>query len=148
MTSKLWNTDHHPSRVEAACRETLAKLQLKYLDLYLIHWPMAFQSSLSGGGGGGDGDGDGGDAAADVAGGGGGGGGTSNKNSMFPNNEKTGRMQYEEVHFVDTWEAMENLVRKGLVKSIGISNFNQTQIEDILNVASITPQVLQIENHP
>ena len=140
MTSKLWNTDHHPSRVEAACRETLAKLQLKYLDLYLIHWPMAFQSSLSGGVGGGGGGGSG-DAAF-------GEGGTSNKNSMFPINEKTGRMQYEEVHFVDTWEAMENLVRKGLVKSIGISNFNQTQIEDILNVASITPQVLQIENHP
>ena len=143
MTSKLWNTDHHPSRVEAACRETLAKLQLKYLDLYLIHWPMAFQSSLSGGvgGGGSGGSGGSGDAAF-------GEGGTSNKNSMFPINEKTGRMQYEEIHFVDTWEAMENLVRKGLVKSIGISNFNQTQIEDILNVASITPQVLQIENHP
>ena len=104
---------------------------------------MAFQSSLSGGvgGGGSGGSGGSGDAAF-------GEGGTSNKNSMFPINEKTGRMQYEEIHFVDTWEAMENLVRKGLVKSIGISNFNQTQIEDILNVASITPQVLQIENHP
>lgn len=40
ITSKLWNTDHH--RVEEACRRTLEHLQLEYLDLYLVHFPLAF----------------------------------------------------------------------------------------------------------
>lgn len=42
ITSKLWSTDHEPERVEAACLHTLEELKVKYLDLYLIHWPMSF----------------------------------------------------------------------------------------------------------
>lgn len=43
LTSKLWNTQHHPDDVETACRKSLIHLGLNYLDLYLMHWPMAFQ---------------------------------------------------------------------------------------------------------
>ena len=43
ITSKLWNTEHHAEHVEAACRNTLKNLQLDYLDLYIIHWPVSFQ---------------------------------------------------------------------------------------------------------
>lgn len=39
---------------------------------------------------------------------------------------------------------MEKLVEKGLVRSIGLSNFNSRQIDDILSVASIKPTVLQV----
>ena len=44
ITSKLWNSDHAPERVGPAIRRSLKDLQLDYLDLYLIHWPVAFKT--------------------------------------------------------------------------------------------------------
>jgi len=44
ITSKLWNSDHAPERVDIAIRRSLKDLQLDYLDLYLIHWPVAFKT--------------------------------------------------------------------------------------------------------
>ncbi len=43
ITSKLWNSDHSTERVQLAIKKSLNKLQLDYLDLYLIHWPIAFK---------------------------------------------------------------------------------------------------------
>jgi len=43
VTTKLWNTNHRPERVEAAFEASLNRLQLAYIDLYLIHTPFAFQ---------------------------------------------------------------------------------------------------------
>src|ERR1700733_10771822 len=43
VTTKLWNTNHRPERVEPAFDASLDKLRLSYLDLYLIHTPFAFQ---------------------------------------------------------------------------------------------------------
>ena len=40
VTSKLWNDKHGEASVIPACEESLAHLQLDYLDLYLIHWPF------------------------------------------------------------------------------------------------------------
>ena len=43
VTTKLWNTNHRPERVEPAFEASLVRLGLAYLDLYLIHTPFAFQ---------------------------------------------------------------------------------------------------------
>jgi len=43
VTTKLWNSNHRPERVEPAFEASLDRLGLQYLDLYLIHTPFAFQ---------------------------------------------------------------------------------------------------------
>jgi alcohol dehydrogenase (NADP+) len=43
VTTKLWNTNHRPERVQSACEASLLRLGLDYLDLYLIHTPYAFK---------------------------------------------------------------------------------------------------------
>ena len=43
VTTKLWNTNHRPDRVEPAFEASLNRLRLSYMDLYLIHTPFAFR---------------------------------------------------------------------------------------------------------
>ena len=44
VTTKLWNSNHRPERVKPAVEASLERLRIRYLDLYLIHTPFAFQS--------------------------------------------------------------------------------------------------------
>lgn len=113
ITSKLWNTKHSIGDVEGALRTTLQNLRLDYLDLYLIHWPVPFQSG----------------------------------DNNFPR-DLDGNVIHTDVQYTETWVGMETLVRKGLIRSIGLSNFNIKQIEEICNIATIPVSILQIENHP
>jgi diketogulonate reductase-like aldo/keto reductase len=112
ITSKLWNTEHHPDNVEKACRKTLADLQLEYLDLYLVHWGIAFEHKDN------------------------------------PEPVRDGMVVTEPVPTIETWKAMEQLVEKGLVKSIGVANFTTAMIVDLLSYAKIKPVINQIEIHP
>lgn len=50
--------------------------------------------------------------------------------------------------FVETWHAFEEVLETGLVRGIGVSNFNQPHLEKLLAHANITPAINQVELHP
>jgi len=50
--------------------------------------------------------------------------------------------------YVDCWKAMEDLYKEGKIKNIGVSNFNQKQMDEILEAGTVKPVVDQIETHP
>ncbi|XP_003389202.1 PREDICTED: alcohol dehydrogenase [NADP(+)]-like isoform X8 [Amphimedon queenslandica] len=66
----------------------------------------------------------------------------------FPNLTEEQKFGYNSEHLAKTWEVMESLVSKGLVKAIGISNFTITKTEKLLETAKIVPAVNQVECHP
>jgi aldehyde reductase len=121
ITSKLHSIHHAKEHVRPYCLETLKNLNTSYVDLYLIHWPMGQKFVL--------------------------------RNDMPPNKwpiplDANGKVLRSDVHFTETWRAMEELVKDGLVRRLGLSNFNHSQIEEILNIATVKPSVLQVEAHP
>lgn len=103
ITTKLWNDHHDPEDVVPQLKESLQKLNLEYVDLYLIHWPCAFKK------------------------------GTFQIDKSFK--------------FIDTWKAMENVVKLGLSKRIGVSNCSIELLEKLRFAKDVTiqPYVNQVE---
>lgn len=101
ITSKLWNTHHKAEDVERAVDKSLADLGVDYLDLYLIHWPVAFKKDADDG-------------------------------NRFPINPETEAIHVIDVPIAETWKAMEAVVKKGKIRTIGVSNFTKERIQDLL----------------
>ena len=122
VTSKLWNTFHRKEHVRAACERSLSDLGLDYLDLYLVHFPIALKY-------------------VDFA-------------TRYPPEwihdptAKHPRMEPDAVPLHETWTAMEDLVTAGLVREIGVCNYNTGLVHDLMATARIRPAMLQIEAHP
>ncbi|WP_411077467.1 aldo/keto reductase [Streptomyces sp. cmx-10-25] len=95
VTTKLWNADQGYDATLRAFDDSLARLGLDHVDLYLIHWPAP---------------------ARDL--------------------------------YVDTWRAIGTLVADGRVRTAGVSNFNPTHLERLLDSSDLVPAVNQIELHP
>ncbi len=93
VVSKVWNTDQGYESTLKAFDESLERLGVEYLDLYLIHWPVAGK-------------------------------------------------------YKDTWRAMEKLYKEKRIRAIGVSNFMQHHLDDLLKDATVVPMVNQMEFHP
>ena len=122
VTSKLWNTYHRPEHVHAACEKTLSDLGLDYLDLYLIHFPIALKF-----------------VDFDVR---------YPPEWFFDPDAEAPRMEIDPVPLHQTWAAMEDLKESGLVKHIGVCNYNSALLHDLMAYAKQKPEVLQVEAHP
>ncbi|KAK9782699.1 putative Aldo/keto reductase [Seiridium cardinale] len=105
VTSKLWNSHHRASEAPKAIAKSIADLGVGYLDLYLVHWPVAFVPD-------------------------------------------EGTKLDEETSLVDTWRALEDLVRANLTRYIGISNYAKKDVQTILDICEICPYAHEFETHP
>ena len=101
ITTKLWRENLGYESTKKAFETSLAKLDLDYIDLYLIHWPANAKN--------------------------------------YENWQKANN---------DSWRAMEELVKEGKIKNIGVSNFWPEHLEPLLEAAEIKPVINQIEFHP
>jgi D-xylose reductase len=122
VTSKLWNTYHAAPHVRPALLRTLADLKLDYLDLYLLHFPIALRY-----------------VPPEVR---------YPPEWIFDPQAPQPRMEPVAVPLAETWRAMEALVDAGLVRHLGVCNFNCALLRDLLSNARIPPEVLQVELHP
>ncbi|MEM7559579.1 MAG: aldo/keto reductase [Planctomycetota bacterium] len=122
ITSKLWNTFHRAEHAPAAMEKTLTDLGLDYLDLYLVHFPIALkhvpiEERYPPG-------------------------------WFFDPDAENPCLEADVVPIAETWQAMEALYAEGNAKHIGVCNFGTSLLRDLLSYAKVPPTVLQVESHP
>lgn len=122
ITSKLWNTYHAKEHVEPALRRSLNDLQLEYLDLYLIHFPIAqafvpFETRYP-------------------------------PEWVYDPAEDSPHVRLAAVPLAETWAAMEATQDAGLAQRIGVCNYTTALLHDLMHYARIAPAMLQVESHP
>ncbi|KAH7726167.1 Protein T08H10.1 [Aphelenchoides avenae] len=113
LTTKLNGNAHRPEYTREAIQGSLRALKTDYIDMMLIHVPMAFKRSADGG---------------------------------FETGED-GQWIADLVPHIDTWRAFEELYRAGVLRSLGVSNFNEKQLVDLYEKADVKPHNLQVEIH-
>ncbi|CAH0555755.1 unnamed protein product [Brassicogethes aeneus] len=112
ITTKLPLFAIKADKVEEMIKASLKSLDVDYVDLYLIHFPVYMKL---------------------------------NDGEIFSRSEKT--YETEVTDHLAVWKKMEEQVRAGRTKAIGVSNFNIRQIDRILKNSEIKPANLQVELH-
>ncbi|KAJ3481319.1 hypothetical protein NLG97_g7850 [Lecanicillium saksenae] len=121
IVTKLANAHHKPVDVAAGLELSLQNLGLDYVDLYLMHSPVAYERV--------------GHGESEWL--------TARSADGKPKIDFPTTQRYDL-----TWKAMENLVQSGRAKHIGVSNFSVKKLRKVLRTCTIKPAVNQIELHP
>ncbi|GAU95515.1 hypothetical protein RvY_07119-2 [Ramazzottius varieornatus] len=119
ITTKLPPHYNDPALVREALDSSLKWLKLDYVDLYLIHVPFSIDREYLK---------------------------AIGEEKMYQKPEEPDKF-YTSMDHSKIWQGMEKLVDEGLVRSIGLSNFNQQQIQHVIDNCSIKPANLQVECH-
>lgn len=120
VTTKLWNNYHSREHVLKAAKWQNETWGLDYIDLYLMHFPVALEYVET----------------------------WENQYPAWWTDKERTIVKTARVPIRETWEAMESLVDLGVARSIGISNFQAQSIYDILCYNRIPISALQVEHHP
>lgn len=118
IVSKLWNSFHEKERVAPIAKKQLADWGLDYFDLFIIHFPIAMEYV--------------------------------DPSVRYPPGlyNKDNKLAITKAPLHETYAAMESLYEQGLIKAIGVSNYNGGLLLDVQRYAKVLPQTLQIEHHP
>jgi len=128
LISKAWNTNHAPEHLTAACAQSRNALGVDTLDCYMLHWPDAWAHTGS---------------LANLK-------ARSHEDAAaltFPTDDAGNRLA-SDVDLATTWRAMEALVERGWTHTLGVSNFEQADLERLLAFATVPPAIHQMECHP
>jgi len=132
LVSKLWQTNHAFDRALEACEGSLRRLRVERLDLYLVHapeaWPYRGPIEI-----------DPGWSSEEIA---------SRVVPPMSAGVAEGAAAPSEVPLEETWEAMLELRRRGLVREVGVANFEIAQLKALAGYGDDRPAVVQVEIHP